>query len=355
MYTIDERVEMVSLYFKNNDCARAASRLFNELHRNKNVSHTYICKLMQKFRETGSVANKKHEPEQRQRNEAMQVAVLGHIEMDSTISTRQLAETSGISRTTIQRILKMNKYHPYKIQLIQELNDDDNDRRLEFCETMSALIARNPDFTFNTCFSDECSFFLNGMINRHNCRFWSDTNPRIFREIHTQYPQKLNVWAGIYGDNIVGPFFLNATLNGELYLNLLQNAIDPELTRILENNQEYQEDALYFQQDGAPPHHALPVRQYLHNTFPNRWIGRRGPIEWPARSPDLSPLDFFLWGHLKSLIYKTDVPNLDALRQRIVEECGRITPETLRSVRRTFEQRLYYCMEAGGGHFEHLI
>ncbi|KAG8289720.1 hypothetical protein J6590_098624, partial [Homalodisca vitripennis] len=46
-------------------------------------------------------------------------------------------------------------------------------------------------------------------------------------------------------------------------------------------------------QDGAPPHYGLHVREYLNNIFPNRLIGRRGSIEWPPRSPDLSPLDYF--------------------------------------------------------------
>ncbi|KAJ4434463.1 hypothetical protein ANN_23025 [Periplaneta americana] len=46
--------------------------------------------------------------------------------------------------------------------------------------------------------------------------------------------------------------------------------------------------------------------------------GRGGPIAWPPRSPDLNPLDFYLWGHLKSMIYSSPVPDLESLRNRIV-------------------------------------
>lgn len=60
---------------------------------------------------------------------------------------------------------------------------------------------------------------------------------------------------------------------------------------------------LYFQQDGAPPHYAVQVRQYLNDKFGNKWIGRGGPIQWPPRSPDLTPLDFYLWGEIKRLVY----------------------------------------------------
>ena len=55
------------------------------------------------------------------------------------------------------------------------------------------------------------------------------------------------------------------------------------------------ENDIYFQQDGAPPHYASEVREWLDNRFDCRWLGHRGPVEYPARSPDLTPLDFFLW------------------------------------------------------------
>ncbi|EFN73065.1 hypothetical protein EAG_00196, partial [Camponotus floridanus] len=113
---------------------------------------------------------------------------------------RQLSAVSGISRTSIRRILKHHKFHPYKIKLLQELNEDDFDRRLQFCEVMSERITNNPNFLFNICFSDECSFFLNGTVNRHNCRYWAESNPSIFYETHTQHPKKLNVWTDIFGD-----------------------------------------------------------------------------------------------------------------------------------------------------------
>lgn len=53
---------------------------------------------------------------------------------------------------------------------------------------------------------------------------------------------------------------------------------------------------LYFQQDGAPAHDAIIVRQYLNQIFPNRWIGNYDVTPWPARSTDFTPLDNFLLG-----------------------------------------------------------
>ena len=58
-------------------------------------------------------------------------------------------------------------------------------------------------------------------------------------------------------------------------------------------------------QDGAAPHFLKDVREWLDRTFPERWLGCRGPHKWPARCPDLTPCDFFLWGWAKEEVYKT--------------------------------------------------
>ena len=55
-----------------------------------------------------------------------------------------------------------------------------------------------------------------------------------------------------------------------------------------------------FQQDGAPCQYALCEWQFLDDTFSDWWISTGGPLAWPPQSPDLSPLDFFLWGHIKT-------------------------------------------------------
>lgn len=87
-----------------------------------------------------------------------------------------------------------------------------------------------------------------------------------------------------------------------------------------------------FQQDGAPPHYEKEVRAWLTKKFPGRWIGRRGAIEWAPRSPDLSPVDFFLWGYLKQKVYSTEIPNMEILKQRIIEYTELIESDMLESV-----------------------
>jgi hypothetical protein len=63
--------------------------------------------------------------------------------------------------------------------------------------------------------------------------------------------------------------------------------------------------------------------------FPGRWVGRDGPISWHPRSPDITPLDFFLWGYVKDIIYKTPVTSHDEMKLRIVATIETITSQML--------------------------
>ena len=80
---------------------------------------------------------------------------------------------------------------------------------------------------------------------------------------------------------------------------------------------------MYFQQDGAPPHYSWLVTEHLNLTFPGRWIGRGGPINWPARSPDLTLLDYGIWGWM-NIVYERKVNTRDELIVRTLAADERI-------------------------------
>ncbi|KZC04024.1 hypothetical protein WN55_01285 [Dufourea novaeangliae] len=109
---------------------------------------------------------------------------------------------------------------------------------------------------------------------------------------------------------------------------------------------------LWFQHDGALPHYAVSVRNWLNKNFRNKWIGRGGPVTWPPRLPELSSRDFFLWGYLKQSVFQTSVENVDDLRNRIIVACERITDKMLKSVEREFLNRIEMCICNDGGHVE---
>jgi hypothetical protein len=54
---------------------------------------------------------------------------------------------------------------------------------------------------------------------------------------------------------------------------------------------------VWYMHDGAPAHFSRVMHDVVSNTSHDRRIGRGGPTAWPPLSPDLNPLDFYLWGH----------------------------------------------------------
>ena len=97
------------------------------------------------------------------------------------------------------------------------------------------------------------------------------------------------------GNQIIGPHIFEASLNADMYLHFLEEKL-PEL---LEEVPLATRSNLIYQHDGAPAHFSKTVTSWLNDHFANKWIGRNGPTKWPPRSPDLTPLDFYLWGRLK--------------------------------------------------------
>lgn len=74
---------------------------------------------------------------------------------DPTHSARNFSDVSVVSRTIIERILKQHKLHPFKIRLVQEVNNDDFDRRLQFCEVITEVKNNNQNYMFDIFFSNE--------------------------------------------------------------------------------------------------------------------------------------------------------------------------------------------------------
>jgi len=114
---------------------------------------------------------------------------------------------------------------------------------------------------------------------------------------------------------------------------------------------------MYFQHDGAPPCYTRHVRECLNESFPNRWLGRGEPLAWPLRSSDLTPLDYYLWGHVTTLVYKTKADSREALLHRIFAAAEHIRnhPDNIASATHSLFMLAENCIATGGGHFEQLL
>ncbi|GFV42295.1 transposase [Trichonephila clavipes] len=178
----------------------------------------------------------------------------------------------------------------------------------------------------------------NGYVNKKNCRIWSEANPQVYVETPL-YPEKLTVWCALWTGGIIGPCFFkndeghNVTVNGDRYRAMITNFFIPEL-----NNHDVQE--LWFQQDGATCHTARAIIDLLKDTFGDRLISRFGPVNWPPRSCDLTPLDYFLWGYVKSLVYADKPQTLDHFEDNIRRVIADIRPQMLEKVIQTLDVQI---------------
>jgi hypothetical protein len=149
---------------------------------------------------------------------------------------------------------------------------------------------------------------------------------------------------------VYAPFFFREdAVTGTSNLEMLETWLFHKL------HEDEPEDFIW-QQDGTPPH----FRRSLNDALPHRWLGRtdRGDFvfrPWLARSPDITPCVYFLWGYVKD---KVVVPPLPAstpdLQSRIVATVETITPDALIQVWQGLDYRLDMCRVSKGAYVEHL-
>lgn len=114
---------------------------------------------------------------------------------------------------------------------------------------------------------------------------------------------------------------------------------------------------MMLQLDGCPAHYSRIVRLFLNENYSRRWIGRRGPVGWPARSPDLTPRDYFLWGTMKQRVYSSPIYSEAELEERVLRVADEIRndPEMIRRATEQILLRATICLQQRGLHFEHLL
>src|SRR6185437_4396534 len=122
---------------------------------------------------------------------------------------------------------------------------------------------------------------------------------------------------------------------------MLESFVIPALRNLPGDQMEH----LIFQQDGAPPHIYRPVKQILQESFENRIISRHFQNAWPARSPDLNPLDFWFWGYLKSRVFSHSPASLSDLKLAIRNEISAITTAQLAAAVQNFSKRVNILIE----------
>jgi hypothetical protein len=142
------------------------------------------------------------------------------------------------------------------------------------------------------CYTNEVQFTRDGITNTRNSHSWAHEHSHEVAECHFQHRFSVNVWCGVLDSNLTGPRVIEGRLTAPYYSNFLENKLQLHLEDVPLATRR----RMWLQHDGAHPHFGRAITEFLNEDYEARWIGRGGPLAWPARSPNLNPLDFFLWG-----------------------------------------------------------
>ena len=108
------------------------------------------------------------------------------------------------------------------------------DHHEHVCKSNLQKFENDADFHRKIIFSDEAHFWLNGLVNKQNMRYWSGSNPHVLHEVPLQ-PEKITVWCGLHAGGIIGPYFFvdvdnrHVTVNGNRYRTMITNYFRPQL------------------------------------------------------------------------------------------------------------------------------
>jgi Transposase. len=352
-FTNIEYRDMLFIYGFANGNSRAAVREYALRFPNRQQpSRNTFAEVFRRCGETGSFRGLRiREGGQNAERWRHAPAILQAVREDPTTSTRRIGAALRIHHSTVHRVLKRSNLHPYHLSKVQNLLPVDAEVRLQFCRWyLNHLHEWGSD---QIIWTDEAMFTKCGIINLHNSHVWSSENPHATIVTHFQHEIRVNVWLGLRRGQLYGPVILPNRLNSNEFVNLLDN----DLIDILEEMPIATRQNIYFQMDGCPAHNGRIVQNWMNDRFGEKWIGRYGPVRWPARSPDITPLDFYVWGTLKSNVYKIPINSREDLINRIRMCCNEMRRKRieLQRVVDSVRRRCVMCIENRGGHFEHSL
>ena len=167
--TPEERLQIVQLYYANNNSVRATFRALRPFYGVHNrPTELQIRRTVDRFCSTFTLCDNVHPERCRtvRTPEAIE-NVRQSVEDDASVSVRRRAQQLNLCPSTLWTILRRDiGLKAYKIQLVQELKPNDHRLRRTFGEWAEGIIAADNEFPNKILFSDEAHFWLNGYVSK---------------------------------------------------------------------------------------------------------------------------------------------------------------------------------------------
>lgn len=351
----EEQKKFIIRSFARNSCpAHVRREFFREfkIQGGRKKSHypgKDFVRVNEHFEKTGSVKKTPLKLPKTKRTDENFGKIDKILEENTSLSIRKLAPQLSLSASTVWRILRFDLGRKfYRPSTVQPLNESHVEQRKKFC---TWILEQPAGFVQNVIWTDEKIFVLNQKPNRKNDGTWNKENPHKIVETNDRNGKKVMMFVAVVDGQIpIVHAFLdeddkNQSVNGACYLDLLQDVVWPAL-RSKATRKGY-----WWMQDGAPPHCTTLAKDFLLEKFNGRVISRGTPINWPAHSPDLNPLDFHFWGEAQNHVYREQPESIESLIQCVKT----FAATTIRKVADNVLKRAELCLTNNGGHFQHLL
>lgn len=363
----EEKIDLVKWYFevKKDNEVKNKYNYIKEKYEQKyypkvSPSKPLVLNCVKNFNEYGSIVN-------RQKGTPHKKTVITEENIEKVKnclitglgkSIRDIGLKTDIKKESVRTILKNElKLYPYKVQVVQQIYENNIKKRLEFCKTMIQKLENDPQLLNRIWFTDESHFHKDGHCNKQNYRIWGTEKPETFIE-KPAHPEYVTVWCAISAQGPIGPYFFEdsngtrVTVDQFTYQDMIENYFVPKLRE--KCGESFNEQI--FHQDGATPHTAGLTIELLHKHFGNNIISFRSKDIWPPTSPDLNPCDYYLWSFLKDKIFTEKIANCEILKEKIEDLCNtEVTEEICKKVINNLHFRLRYCIMKNGKHFANML
>jgi hypothetical protein len=351
--TSEETKQLIAFYYAHDKSPTVTARHFNNWALANNhparVSKKNVIDAIKRFEVNTDLKHAVKGRTPASSNEGTLLNVLSALYNQRGSSLRTAAVDTGLSLGTVHTIARhVLGLRPYRLGLTQTLSEFDKIVRVEACHHLLPIIETAQEIIY----SDEASFRTDGHVNRWNCYLWDYSRPEQFVVEADQGASRVTVWAGISTERIFGPYFFPGTVTAEVYQAMLTEILLPDILQ-----QRGTVDGIWFQQDGAPAHTANSTKTLLQNLFGERIVSSGLPHEWPPRSPDLTPCDFYLWSAVSELVYANGgLSNETELRDALLTAFTTLRQEHMEHVKAAVlgvPARMRECIGLNGRQLHH--
>lgn len=187
------------------------------------------------------------------------------------------------------------------IQIVHKLETEDNAARQATCHDLLEAVKKD-NLLHHVVFCDESTFQTYGDANKHTYRIRANEQSKCTARVATEHTQSECV------DRIRK--VEEETITNNVYLDMLERFLELQLRNV------WIMDTVLLQ-NGAPPHFALTVLDYLSHAFPSKWVGSRFAKNVGTAVTIFDPRDFIHWGFVEFKVYQVKVRNNEQFKKRL--------------------------------------